>query len=93
VISGADGASEVKNISWQSWGGGKAIGHGQALYVSANTTSSQAKFAAATVVAFKLGSCSGRPAYTGFEWYFPQHGGKINTKTYLNACTGTGGGL
>ncbi len=90
VISGGDGASEVTDITWQSWGKPQAIGHGKALYVTANETAAQASLEPATAVAFNLGTCNGKAAYNAFEWYFPEYGQKYNPNKYTNACTGAG---
>jgi hypothetical protein len=42
----------------------------------------------ATVVVFKLGTCTGKTSYTAVDWYFPQHGQKFSSDRYFNACTG-----
>ena len=42
----------------------------------------------ATIVAFKLGNCSGDHVYEAVEWYFPQHGQSFNRDQYENICTG-----
>jgi hypothetical protein len=43
----------------------------------------------ATVVAFDLGTCSGRYMYQAVEWYFPESGGSFDPANYLDACSWT----
>ena len=42
-----------------------------------------------TIVAFDLGSCGGALMYQAVEWYFPQHGQKLNASQYEDICTGS----
>src|SRR5271157_5255980 len=75
IFLGGDPTGLVQHIRWSAWGGGEAVGHGDAEYdwpgtaVAANGFSSGAR-----VVAFHLGSCRGRRSYNALEWYFPKYG-------------------
>lgn len=42
----------------------------------------------ATVVVFRRGTCAGKPSYNAVYWYFPQHGQRLSSDRYFNACTG-----
>jgi hypothetical protein len=88
VFNGGDPTGLVEHITWSSWGSAKAIGTGESYYVPPNGFTAEAKLQGATIVAFDLGECGGHPAYLAVEWYFPEHGGKFNSKVYINDCTG-----
>ena len=86
---GGDRTSETHSIKWQSWGNAQARGQGTSWYVPPNAIDVAHGFnAAATVVAFNLSMCHGKPAYNAAEWYFPQYGGKFDPKNYLDTCAG-----
>ncbi len=89
INNNGDATSFVRNISWDSWGGEQAVGHGTAYYVAPNQSSAQATPQAATVVAFMLAACGGKTAYGAVEWYFPQHGGHFSSSSYRDTCSGT----
>jgi hypothetical protein len=40
----------------------------------------------ATVVAFNLGTCTGKYMYQTIEWYFPESRGSFNPDNYLDVC-------
>jgi hypothetical protein len=42
----------------------------------------------ARVVAFRFGTCHGRPSYDAVTWYFPKYGETFDPRRYINACTG-----
>jgi hypothetical protein len=88
VFNGGDPTGLVEHITWFSWGGPKAIGTGMSVYVPPNGSVAQGTLQRATIIAFDLGTCAGHPAYLAVEWYFPQHGGSFNPRTYINDCTG-----
>lgn len=70
-----DGQSFVANVRWNSWGGGRAIGHGVASWVWPGWCAACGSVnLRATVVAFGRSSCRGRPIYKYVEWYFPSRG-------------------
>ena len=39
--------------------------------------------------AVDLGTCGGALMYQAVEWYFPQHGQKLNASQYEDICTGS----
>jgi len=88
INNGGDSTGIVTNITWQAWGSTQAIGRGVSTYLNPSSTVSEGTQASATVVAFNLGTCSGKPAYTAVEWYFPQYGQLFNPSHYRNICTG-----
>jgi hypothetical protein len=88
VFNGGDPTGLVTGISWSSWGGATAIGTGTAEWVGPNQYVATGTEETATIVAFDLGTCGGRPAYQAVEWYFPQHGQKFDPASYIQDCTG-----
>jgi hypothetical protein len=88
IFLGGDGTGVVQHVHWLSWGEDRAIGSGIGRWLGPNQFSYQATPAAATVVAFNLGTCRGRRAYTAIAWYFPQHGQHFDPSTHINICTG-----
>jgi hypothetical protein len=87
--NGGDPTGIVTNLSWQSWGGSKAVGTGTAYYEPPNEPVSQSTAEQATVVAFDLGTCGGQYMYQAVEWYFPESGGSFDSATYLDVCSWT----
>ena len=89
IFNGGDPTGLVTKITWQSWGGATATGTGTATYVAGNEPVAAGTQEPATVVAFKLGTCSGKLMYQAVEWYFPQHGQSFSAAHYEDICTGT----
>jgi hypothetical protein len=89
VFNGGDPTGLIKHIEWLTWGGPRAVGVGSGFYVAPNQVTAEGHRAAAVIVAFKLGSCHGRPAYDAVQWYFPEYGEhfKLNQTGY-KLCTG-----
>jgi hypothetical protein len=87
--NGGDPTGIVTNLSWQSWGGPKAVGTGTGYYDPPNLPVAQAIREKATVVAFDLGTCAGHYMYQAVEWYFPESGGSFSATTYLDVCSWT----
>lgn len=58
-------------ILWTSWGGAEARGHGRGWFVPHGARNGEGYNLPAVVVAFRLGTCGGHPAYKAVEWYFP----------------------
>lgn len=85
---GASATGVVSNISWSSWGGPQATGTGTAIWVPPGRPNAEGVKKPATIVAFNLGDCNGRPAYRAVKWYFPGQGESFNPGTGLNICTG-----
>jgi hypothetical protein len=90
ISLGGDPTGLLTGITWQSWGGNQATGTGTSTYVGPNQTVAQGTEETATVVAFDLGSCGGKPAYQQVKWFFPQQGETLSTgaNVTINACTG-----
>jgi hypothetical protein len=75
ISYGGDPTSFVSRVTWRSWGGGRAIGHGTALWVWPGwCVACGGVELPATVVAFGRTSCGGHLAYSRVEWYFPSRG-------------------
>lgn len=89
VFNGGDPTGLVSDIHWATWGGSKAIGMGTSDYVGPTQSVASGTEESVRIVAFHLGTCHGRRAYDAVEWYFPQHGNRLNTSTYIDPCTGT----
>jgi hypothetical protein len=89
IYNGGDPTGLVTKITWQSWGGATATGTGTATYVAGNEPVAAGTQEPATVVAFKLGTCSGKLMYQAVEWYFPQHGQSFSAAHYEDICAGT----
>lgn len=86
IFSGGDSSGVVAHIRWTSWGSGKAVGRGTALYETpAGNASHEAE---ARVVAFRLGWCRGYSSYNAVEWYFPQYGQTFRDNAYISDCVG-----
>lgn len=86
VSFGGDSTSVVSQIHWLSWGGAQAVGVGRSVWVWPGTCTGCNRPSEAHVVAFRLGTCDHRPAYTAFEWYFAQYGEHFDPTTYNNVC-------
>jgi hypothetical protein len=85
---GGDPTSVAQNVRWRTWGGSHARALGEAEWVGSNQDVAEGSYVPATIVAFNLGTCGGRLAYTALEWYFPQHGEHFDPNNYRNICTG-----
>ena len=89
IFNGGDPTGLVTNVHWLSWGASQATATGTGEYVGPNQIVADGTQETATVVAFDLGTCQGKLAYQGIEWFFPQHGETFNPKQYINMCTGS----
>jgi hypothetical protein len=89
IFNGGDPTGLVTHVVWKSWGGARAVATGISDYVGPNQTVAGGHEEAATVVAFKLGTCDGRLMYQAVEWYFPRHGQAFDARRYEDICTGT----
>jgi hypothetical protein len=92
IYNGGDPTGLVKDISWSTWGGAQAIGHGLAVYLAPGASdAAHGVFTSATVVAFDLGKCDGKDAYLAVKWYFP---GKVpepfSSGAFETTCNGQG---
>jgi hypothetical protein len=85
---GGDPMSVASNVRWRTWGGSHALAVGDADWVTGQESVAEGSFVPATIVAFNLGKCGGRLAYTALEWYFPEHGDHFDPNSYTNICTG-----
>jgi glutamate mutase epsilon subunit len=89
VFNGGDPTGLVQGITWSSWGGSTATGTGTSDYVGPRQIVATGTQEKVTIVAFDLGTCSGKLMYRAVEWYFPQHGQSFNPGQYEDICTGT----
>ena len=88
ISNGGDPTGLVTHIKWSSWGSARAIGTGISDYTGLSQSVAAGTEEAVTVVAFRLGTCHGRPSYLAVEWYFAKRGEKFKPGTYINPCTG-----
>lgn len=88
VFNGGDPTGLVQHIRWKTWGGARAIGVGTGWYVGPHQSTAEGTQEPVRIVVFQLGYCHGRRAYEAIEWYFPQHGGRFQPNSYIEACTG-----
>ena len=86
LSNGGDPSGVVYAITWHSWGGSTADGVGTAEYVAPNQAVASGSQKPATIIAFNLGKCNGKSAYTAVEWYFPDEGQTFESDQYENAC-------
>jgi hypothetical protein len=86
IFNGGSYTGEVKGIRWSSWGLPHAEGVGSACFLGPGQPTYQCTWQRATVVAFKLGSCSGQRAYRAVEWFFPGHGEQFDPLSYETTC-------
>lgn len=84
--AGGDGISQAWNVRWYRWGAKHAIGHGTAPYARPGVPYAFAKPAKARIVAYRLGTCHGKRAYTRVVWYFPSKGQHFSTKGAWKIC-------
>ena len=57
--------------------------------MSPNEITADGHRATAVIVAFKLGTCHGRPAYNAVQWFFPEYGDHFNAhEAGYKLCTG-----
>jgi hypothetical protein len=87
-FNGGDPTGRVTGITWESWGGRTATGSGTGYWVGPNQSTAGGGPAPATVEAFDLETCAGKPMYGAVEWYFPEHGEHFDPKNYEDICTG-----
>ena len=88
IALGWNATSLITHIQWRSWGGAEAIGTALAEFTPPNQPESNSRLEPATVVAFNLGKCAGRYAYTSFEEYFPGEKQHFSALNYMDACYG-----
>jgi len=88
VYNGGDPTGLVTSITWHDWGGGQATGTGLSDYVAPGQSVAQGKIEPVRIVAFDLGTCSGRYMYAAVEWYFPQHKQAFNASQFEDVCIG-----
>ncbi len=89
VFNGGDPTGLINHIEWLTWGGPRAVGVGSGFYVSPNEITADGHRATAVIVAFKLGTCHGRPAYNAVQWFFPEYGDHFNAhEAGYKLCTG-----
>jgi hypothetical protein len=90
ISFGGDSTSGVSSITWESWGGPRAVGAGVGVWVWPGTCTGCNKPSRARVVAFAARSCNGHFAYTRLEWYFPEYGEQFDASRGIPICTQAG---
>lgn len=73
IFNGGDPTGLVKDITWSTWGGTRAVGEGMGFQVPVNGPVAAGHFASAIVIAFDLGMCDKHWSYLRVRWYFPGH--------------------
>jgi hypothetical protein len=86
IWNGGNLSSLVKDITWSTWSGSKAIGHGVGVYIPHANVSNKGYAEVAVVVAFDLGNCQGHMAYRALDVYFPTEGEKLVPSQGLQIC-------
>jgi hypothetical protein len=87
VSLGGDPTGVVTNVSWRTWGGKRAIGHGKGWFLPPSAPDvAHGHPAGARLVAWDRGYCRGQWAYRKVEWYFPGYnrGGHSPPGTYFD---------
>jgi hypothetical protein len=85
---GGDPTGYVRHVTWESWGGTQAIGHGIGWYVGPNTPSvADGRSEPATIVAWDLGNCLGHRAYLQLSWFFTTEGQKVSHTGSYDICS------
>lgn len=74
ALAGAGGTNRVEHISWRTWGGSTATGTGTGCVAGSTGIVANCHLTPATVVAYSLGTCGGKPAYLAIAWYYPSLG-------------------
>lgn len=86
VFNGGDPTGRITNVTWQSWGGPEAVGHGTGYYLSPTAVALTGELEPATIVAWDLGTCLGKRAYLRATWYYPSKGEKLDRTTSYDIC-------
>jgi hypothetical protein len=74
VFNGGDPTGDFTNITWDSWGGPTADGHGTAEWVGQTQVVAAGTLEPAQFRAYDLGTCQGQSVYLHLAVWFPQHG-------------------
>ena len=80
VFNGGD-PSGAFAITWDTWGGATATGHGTALWVGPHDQVASGHLEAASFKAYDLGMCKGKKVYLHLAVWFPQHGQTFDPQT------------
>ena len=78
--SGVGATNGVTKIAWRSWGGRTAVGAGRGCVLKGTGIEANCRVTRATVVAYDLSTCAGKPAYLAVTWYFPSLGQKLSSE-------------
>jgi hypothetical protein len=84
IYLGGDPSGLFCHIRWLSWGGQFAVGTGTGWFIPRNEPVAGGHQTPGVVVLYRLGTWQGVPAYTKFNWYFPQGGSTAGGVTH---CT------
>jgi hypothetical protein len=77
---------EVRQIKWKHWGRKKTAGIGVGWHVPRNQPIGDGNYAKEKIVAFDLGKCQGKLAYTKMRWWFPKYGGSFRKSPTNDLC-------
>jgi hypothetical protein len=88
VSGGGDPSSAIDSITWSSWGGPTARGHGVGCFVPAGKPISACVRRPVEVIAASLGRCDGHRAYQDLGWWFPTEGQRFDAAAdfYIRGC-------
>jgi hypothetical protein len=83
---GGDGSQVVTGVTWSSWGGATASGHGTGTYVPEDQPLANGTSAPVTIIASDPGSCQGHRAYRRIAFYYPSKGQSPSDAQSLDIC-------
>ncbi|ORI21170.1 hypothetical protein [Rhodococcus sp. 1168] len=84
IYFGGSPSGLVSDIVWDSWGGERATGHGNAFYVVDSVA--DAEMMPAEVIAYDISTCNTRRAYSTVQWYFPSLGEDFDPALGNDVC-------
>ncbi len=85
VFNGGDPTGLFTDITWDSWGGPIAHGHGTANYEPPNASVAESYAQPADFAAYDLTTCGGKPTYRHLAVWFPTHGERFDPETNREA--------
>lgn len=88
ISNGGDPTGTIWDVTWSSWGGAQAIGHGTSYWTPLDGTTADSLARPATIVAYQLGMCHGTLMYRAAKWYFPGEGESFEPAGHYDICDG-----
>jgi hypothetical protein len=86
VFNGGEPTGRVDHVRWRGWGTTRAVGIGRGWFPRGRRQTGFRRVAV-KLVASGLGTCRGRRAYTGIEFFFLVSG-RYERSAHYNICTG-----